>query len=122
MIVTIQEATVLTGKSRSTLNRYIAIGKLSKRENGLDTSELIRVFGALKGTGDTPTVNHDNASVTHREQWLMHQVDALQRQLNELKAESLEREKRLLCLLEHHLGVSSDAVPARPKSWFDRFR
>lgn len=121
MIVTVQQATVLTGKSRSTLNRYIATGKLSKRENGLDTSELIRVFGALKGTGDTPTVNHDTDSVTHRERWLMSQIESLQKQLNELKVESLEREKRLLSLLEHQVGVS-DVVPAKPKSWRDLFR
>lgn len=121
MIVTIQEATVLSGRSRSTINRYIATGKLSKREGGVDTSELIRVFGALKGNGDTPAVNPDTDSAMHRERWLMNQVDALQRQLTELKAESLEREKRLLSLLEHQVGVSAD-VPAKPKSWLDRFR
>ena len=122
MVVTIQEATVLTGKSRSTINRYISSGKLSRRDGGLDTSELIRVFGALKGRGDTPAVKHDNASVTSREQWLMNQIDTLQRQLNELKAESLEREKRLLSLLEHRVGVSAVADTQPKKSWFDRFK
>ena len=119
MIVTIQEAVKLTGKSRSTINRYISTGKLSKSNGGVDTSELIRVFGPLKGASDTPKTNHDNDSVTHREQWLMNQVDSLQKQLNELKAESLEREKRLLSLLEHQVGVP---VETPKKSWMDRFR
>lgn len=119
MIVTIQKACELTGKSRSTINRYISTGKLSRRENGIDTSELIRVFGSLKSATDTPKANHETDSVTHREQWLMNQVESLQKQLNELKVESLEREKRLLSLLEHQVGVSPEP---KKSSWFDRFR
>jgi hypothetical protein len=122
MIVSIQKACELSGRSRSTLNRYISSGKLSKRDGGVDTSELIRVFGALKGSGDTPKVTPDTESVTHRERWLMDQIDALQKQLNELKVESLEREKRLLSLLEHRIGVSEVADTQPKKSWLDRFR
>ena len=119
MIVSIQKACELTGKSRSTINRYVSTGKLSKSNGGVDTSELIRVFGSLNVASDTSKKNHDNDSVTHREQWLMNQVDSLQKQLNELKAESLEREKRLLSLLEHQVGVPTETPK---KSWFDRFK
>jgi len=59
-IVSISKAAKITGKARSTIQSYIRQGKLSKttdpvsNDEGIDTSELIRVFGALKNTGDTP--------------------------------------------------------------------
>ncbi|MDK4679193.1 hypothetical protein [Kingella negevensis] len=51
-IVSISEAARLVGKSRRTIQRDIAAGKLSKCDNGkngkkLDTSELLRVYGSL---------------------------------------------------------------------------
>ncbi|WP_233965691.1 helix-turn-helix transcriptional regulator, partial [Pectobacterium versatile] len=53
--VSISEAARLTGKSRTTLHRLIKTGELStchgeRNAKMLDTSELLRVFGALKGT------------------------------------------------------------------------
>jgi len=50
-LVSISEASRLTNKSRTTVHRYISKGKLSicTDENGvkkIDTSELLRVFGA----------------------------------------------------------------------------
>ncbi|HBO4240121.1 TPA: entry exclusion protein 1, partial [Pseudomonas aeruginosa] len=50
---TIQEAQKLTGKSRRTLYRDMAAGRLSWEPEGdsarrLETSELIRVYGELK--------------------------------------------------------------------------
>ena len=52
-LVSISEASRLTNKSRTTVHRYISKGKLSicTDENGvkkIDTSELLRVFGAFK--------------------------------------------------------------------------
>lgn len=69
-LVSITEAARLTGKSRRTIQRYVATGKLSlsqgdTTEKSIDTSELIRVFGnSLKAdTGDdTPknvTMSHN---------------------------------------------------------------
>ncbi len=122
MIVSIQKAVELTGKSRSTITRYIAKGKLSRDELGLDTSELLRVFGAFKQPSDISNNTSLPESVTthaqDREVWLMNQVESLQRQLVEQKAEYLEREKRLMALLEHQSGVAD----ASKKSWFDRFK
>ena len=48
-ITSVSEAARLVGKSRRTIQRDIAAGKLSKCDNGkkLDTSELIRVYGSL---------------------------------------------------------------------------
>lgn len=67
-LVSISEASRLTNKSRTTVHRYISKGKLSicTDENGvkkIDTSELLRVFGAFKA------VHHEQIdNVTTREQ------------------------------------------------------
>lgn len=103
MQVNIQQAINLTGKSRSTIDRYIRSGKLSRTDKGIDTAELIRVFGELKPVNDSP-FNQPDKSVSDSEQWLMNQVEQLQRDLKDLKQESLERERRLMALLEHQAG------------------
>jgi uncharacterized protein YydD (DUF2326 family) len=105
MFVNIQKAIELTGVSRSTLQRHIKTGKLSKTDKGIDTSELIRVYGALKNTTEQVKVNQSDNLVSEREQWLMAQIDQLQKDLKELKVESIEREKRLMALLEHQAGA-----------------
>ena len=51
-IVTISEAARLAGKDRRTVQRHVSKGKLSKvtragRSVGVDTSELVRVYGDL---------------------------------------------------------------------------
>ena len=52
MIVNIQKAIELTGVSRSTIQRHIKQGKLSRTDKGIDTSELIMVYGALKNASE----------------------------------------------------------------------
>jgi len=54
-IVSISEASRLTGKTRATIHRHINTGKLSKGVNntggyGIDIAELIRVYGSIKDT------------------------------------------------------------------------
>jgi hypothetical protein len=101
MIVTIQKATELTGKSRSTIERHIKQGVLSKSDNGIDTSELLRVYGAFKSDSDTSINASNDASVTEREQWLMRQIEDLKREYIERERQFLERENRLMALLTH---------------------
>ena len=95
MIVTIQKATLLTGKSRSTIERHIRFGKLSRSGDGIDTSELLRVYGAFIKDSDTSHDTSKNNTVTHHEAWLMQQIDDLKREHNEYKAESFKREEWL---------------------------
>ena len=59
--VTIEEAAKLTGKSVQSLYRHIKQGKVSRHQDGFDTAELMRVYGALRNTNDT-TVNFDKVS------------------------------------------------------------
>jgi len=52
--ISISEAARLTGKSRTTLHRFIKTGELStcsgeRNAKMLDTSELLRVFGSFSG-------------------------------------------------------------------------
>jgi len=101
MIVNIQRATQLTGKSRSSIERHIKQGKLSKTVGGIDTSELLRVYGAFVPNTDTSNDKSADKSLTHREQWLMRQIEELKREHLEREKQFLEREQKLMLLLEH---------------------
>lgn len=89
---TIQEAQKLTGKSRRTLYRDMAAGRLSwtpEGDNGrrLETSELIRVYGELKAVaqpepektarGDTQVGTQDVALILAELKALRHEVAEL---------------------------------------------
>jgi uncharacterized protein YaaN involved in tellurite resistance len=91
MYVTIQEATKLTGKSRATITRHISIGKLSKTDKGIDTAELMRVYGALVDTLDDSVDASQNDSLTTHDASQMHQnsefIDALRAQIELLKCQ-----------------------------------
>jgi hypothetical protein len=109
MIVTIQKATILTGKSRSTIERHIKNGRLSKSGDGIDTTELLRVYGAFIQAGDVSHETSNDNAMTHREQWLMRQIEELKRDHQERERQYLEREKRLMALLTHQEETTSTA-------------
>lgn len=96
-IVSISKAAKITGKARSTIQTYIKAGKLSKTtdntgKDGLDTSELIRVFGELSTTG----INNTNSQQTT----LQGNINNIE--INQLKIEN-ERLKILLSEKEERL-------------------
>ncbi len=67
--VSISEAARLTGKSRTTLHRLIKAGELStcrgeRNAKMLETSELLRVFGAFASVPVEQRVNRSVDSVT----------------------------------------------------------
>lgn len=107
--VSIQEAAKLVGKSTQTIYRHINSGKLSRDSNGqIQIAELTRVYGALKQHNETQKLSSNknvNADVIDL---LQKQVDKLERDLQNLKAEgqererqAIERESRLMALLEN---------------------
>lgn len=120
-LVSISEAARLVGKSRRTIQRDIAAGKLSKCDNGkkLDTSELLRVYGAFS---DAINVTDVAATMTH--------LVANNTQLNvadmRVRLAALEAEN---AALKDHLGslkqamlllenkVSTEQVKPRRKWW-----
>jgi len=122
-IVSISEAARLINKSRTTLYRYIKDGRLStctdiNNTEGIDVSELIRVFGELYGTpSEQSEMNKVEHHVTHEyrssEQVLLQEkllkqefeivnlkqkIEFLETLLEEKNAMVLEKEKRLLLL------------------------
>ena len=107
MIVTIQKATQLTCKSRSTIERHIKQGKLSRSGDGIDTSELLRVYGAFVHAGDVSNDTSNDNAVTQREQWLMRQIEDLKREHQERERHYIEREQRLMMLLTDQTDTST---------------
>lgn len=96
-IVSISKAAKITGKARSTIQTYIKTGKLSKTtdnsgKEGVDTSELIRVFGELSTTG----INNTSSQQTT----LQDSINNIE--INQLKIEN-ERLKILLSEKEERL-------------------
>lgn len=120
-VVSISEAARLTGKSRKTIQRYVAVGRISMSHSvagskGIDTSELIRVFGELthpapalshapESQTDAPAVTPDVAAAMAL---LQAENAALKAQL-EAKEANLADLRQSLRLLEH--------LPAKKRWW-----
>ncbi|MEY0234824.1 hypothetical protein [Providencia manganoxydans] len=130
-LVSISEASRLTKKSRTTVHRYISNGKLSicTDENGIkkiDTSELLRVFGAFKSVhheqSDT-VINEQHAtpngtSETNKTKQLEQEVEHL-RQLVTAQQSHIDSLKQAMLLIESKLPTTPEQarpVPAK-KSW-----
>ncbi|MDE9590359.1 hypothetical protein, partial [Xenorhabdus bovienii] len=120
-----------TNKSRTTVHRYISNGKLSTctDENGvkkIDTSELLRVFGAFTGVqnehGDTVTheqhVTLDRTDETSKTKQLEHEVEHL-RQLVTAQQSHIDSLKQAMLLIESKLPATPEAAvkPVVKKSW-----
>lgn len=96
--VNISEAARLAGKGRSTLQRHMKEGKLSFAHDAsgnpvVDTSELIRVYGAIQGESEPKTQSgltvealREQLRLAHeREEWLKRQLEAEQERCREME-------------------------------------
>ncbi|MCT6888222.1 hypothetical protein [Snodgrassella alvi] len=108
-IVSVTEASKLVGKTRKTIQRYISIGKLSKTigsdgKEGIDTSELLRVFGELS-TQDTTQIsgekNIHNVAVLNMENVALKKEIELLRELLTSKDAHIDSLNKALLILEH---------------------
>jgi hypothetical protein len=94
MVVTVTEAAKLAGVSRTTVYEKIKAGELSKGPSGIDTAELLRVFGELKqpdqSSPEKPNVESNDMLI-----WLRDQVDARDHKLTELEDELTDTKQRL---------------------------
>ena len=92
-LVSKSKAAKLAGVSRTTIHRYVNVGKLSMTGDKVDTSELIRVFGSLHAvSGEQPatgaTGNNFEHDATPEVQGVLHsQLRALEEQVNDLRSE-----------------------------------
>ena len=123
-LVSITEAARLTGKSRRTIQRYVATGKLSMSQSdatgkSIDTSELIRVFGDSLKTDiddDTPSNVTMSRSVTTKndapdiEKELLKQELALLKERLKDKDAHIDSLQKAMLLIE--LKLPKDTEPA----------
>lgn len=132
--VSISEAARLTGKSRRTIQRYVATGKLSlshsdATEKNIDTSELIRVFGEINKVEVTPSeppktvtmshrVTHDNDSSKLENELLKKEIEFLKQRLEDKDAH-IDSLKNAMLLIESKLPPTPEPQPApvTKKSW-----
>ncbi|EHJ8267443.1 entry exclusion protein 1 [Salmonella enterica subsp. enterica serovar Typhimurium] len=95
----VSQAQNMTGKSRRTLYRDMASGRLSWRTNAsghreLETSELIRVYGEIKkdGTAERHIVAQPDDTVPSRV--MMDELRALRQEVADLKSMLLRLEHK----------------------------
>lgn len=95
----VSQAQHMTGKSRRTLYRDMASGRLSWRTNTnghreLETSELIRVYGEIKndGTADRHTVAQPDGTVSSSA--IRDELRALRQEVADLKSMLLRLEHK----------------------------
>lgn len=133
-LVSITDAARLTGKSRRTIQRHIATGKLSVSHSDatgklIETSELIRCYGEIKQSNVTPekdmsqmTMSHDVTLPIDKNEseieLLKQQVALLQQRLQD-KDEHISSLKQAMLLIESKLPATPDPArqPAVKKSW-----
>ena len=119
-LVSISEAARLVGKSRRTLQRDIVAGKLSKCDNGqkLDTSELLRVYGAFSPAtnvaGENATMSQDVADMRVRLAALEAENAALKDHLGSLK--------QAMLLLENKASIEETKSIKPRRRWWQIFR
>ena len=115
-IVTISKASKLVGKTTQTLYRHIKSGKLKRTREGVDTNDLIDVYGDLK-------LEHKIESEcvqlpppeTDNEFFLQEQLRELQMEMREMREYYERKEDRLLSIIESKL------MEEKPKQgWFSR--
>ena len=138
--VSISEAARLVEVSRPTIYKMLNTGKLSyttivkqgRESKVVDTSELIRVFGSLKGdVNDTPlNVNVDNEftgvnsqtlqDLQGLQQQLQHQIALLEAENDGLKEavkardEHIDSLRQAMLLLEHKQAKEEQPVTPEP--------
>ncbi|WP_447339061.1 entry exclusion protein 1 [Klebsiella variicola] len=95
----VSQAQQLTGKSRRTLYRDMASGRVSWRNDGhghreLETSELIRVYGALVDDGTTARHSVAHADGIGTDNAMLVELRALRQEVADLKSMLLRLEHK----------------------------
>ena len=109
-IVSISEASRLTGKTRATIHRHINTGKISKTKDdtgatGIDISELIRVYNIKIDTSDAciddvKIEQHNTAIDTDELNTLKTRLAVLEAENHHLK-DHVDSLKKAMLMLEH---------------------
>jgi len=126
--VTVTEAARLAGLGRQQLYRgYISTGKISVERDHqdrprIDTAEILRVFGEMKGTPEaTQNGHHANREKRHIDSELQAVVEAKDEVISELRErlrEAGEREGWLRQQLERAQAVLTDQRSTHLRPWW----
>ncbi|EHZ6874266.1 hypothetical protein K6N86_004032 [Providencia rettgeri] len=132
--VSISEAARLTGKSRRTIQRYVATGKLSMSHSdatkkNIDISELIRVFGEIRKEDVTSVITNESVTMSHHvtngsdnkkseNELLKKEIEFLKQRIEDKDAH-IDSLKNAMLLIESKLSVRQDSqpIPVTKKSW-----
>ena len=116
-IVTLKDAGFLSGKGSATIYRHLKSGKLSKTGNGIDTSELIRVYGELKEIISSDKV--DNSQIDKKDSARENdKLSSLEREIELLKKfneELIKDKERLYEQIKDYRRLIEGPVQAAPE-------
>jgi len=131
-IVSITKASKLTGKSVRTIQRHLSNGKLSfvmtqNDTKGIDTSELIRVYGHIASNNDTQTMTRHDARQnipddTPNNEPFKHQIELLklelegEKKLSNERLQTIDTLKTALKLLEYRQEKTEAILPKETKT------
>ena len=123
-IVSISEASRLTGKTRATIHRHINTGKLSKTKDdtgavGIDISELVRVYNIKNDThnsciDDVKIERHNTTIDTDELNTIKIRLAVLEAENHQLK-DHVDSLKQAMLMLEYN-----EKNQNKPSSWFSR--
>lgn len=126
--VTVTEAAKLAGLGRQQLYRgYISTGKISVERDHqgrpqIDTAEILRVFGEMKGTPEATENGHDEKEERrHSDSGLEAIIEAKNEVISELRErlrEAGEREGWLRQQLERAQAVLTDQRSSGHRPWW----
>jgi len=115
-IVSVREAVNLTGLSTATLYRHIKQGKLSRTNEGIDTAELLRAYGAFKtDTKEQEKPQENQQTVVVGVDYLLSQITRLENRLEkaEQSAEDSRAEvMRLAGIIDKRLSPPEETIKA----------
>ena len=136
-IVSLTEAAELAGVSRGTLYNRLKRGELSRSGEGVDTSDLMRVFGPINRPQADAPVEHqssaadvtdasidvnehaDTATSVQLNTLLHHQLEAAERERDWLKG-LVEEERARASAREQELAEARARLDAREDYWSDK--
>lgn len=131
--LTLGQAAKATGKSKPTISKYIANGKLSiisKSKDGyqIDPSELFRVFTPLQETNDK-TLQSLTPEITPSNSALQVEVDLLRERLIDkdtviedlrIRLDGETEERRKLTMMVTDTRLPSDSDLTKPSNFWNR--
>ena len=139
MFYTLGQAATVTGKSKTTISRAIASGRISANPQGngsyqIDPAELHRVFPPVSANGNSDpaelrTETQNETNMLRRELEILHEerqrereqsretIDDLRQRLNKADQERQEAQTKLTALITYQPPAPPAVPMVRPAVW-----